>query len=143
MKIEDQVCTSEQAQQLVELGVVLKTEKEWWIFGINVKSLTISQPGYNFDNWKILPKIFSAPNVAELGILLPDEILIEDYLCELKLQKYGNDSWVTGYSQIRTDEKKSIEYQMSAGEYTTEAQARCAALIWLIENKYLDIGELK
>ena len=46
MKQEDKVCTKEQSQRLVELGIILETEKGWYI-GLDDDG-TVSTGKYKF-----------------------------------------------------------------------------------------------
>ncbi len=114
---EWKVATVEQCKKLVELGVVLETEKVWH----HVAGLLCS----NFTPWMVETNIvIPAPDVAELGKVLKEE--------ELETMWHNTTCVITGVQNAY-----SIEF---LGE--TEAQARCAALIWLIEKGYLKTEDI-
>jgi len=122
MKQEDKVCTLEQAKKLVELDIVLKTEYHWTE---NTHKEWYLNKVYNGCH-KEFPAFYPAPDVAELGVLLK-----------------GYKVWINsvGYWQLtkgnHLKELKTFNYKF------TEAQARCEALIWLIENDYIKPENLK
>lgn len=127
MKSEDKVCTLDQAKRLVELGVVLETEKTWNTYNIpNILVTTSFNPHTIKDNPDLF---FPAPDVAELGELL----------------KNANDN-LTFYEGNLSQQWKILLYKWRTYERcfygNTEAQARCAALIWLLENGYIKPNEL-
>lgn len=125
MNLEWKVPTLEQCKKLVKLGVVLDTEKSW----TEDRRLLFSDLILRSDI-----KRFPAPDVAELGELLPTSILVPDnhgikYKYHLRLKKTGTGFRVSYINHI--GDIFHTELLM------TEAQARCAALIWLIENGYI------
>ena len=127
MKKEDKVPTIKQCKRLVELGVVLETEKFW----------TKKSGAWGLSEWNnymhFLPKDrVNAPDVAELGELLG--LNTGFYMLRLGSRKASPDF-----------KRKWCDYDVCEAEINreTEAQARCAALIWLIENDYLKAEEVK
>lgn len=135
MKIEDQVCTEEQARDLQKLGVRLETVYSW--------SKQVSYfDGKEFVNYLLrLTKeknccdleFIPAPTVAELGVLLGGwlyHIRVDIGLCD-------NDE-TTGFCKFCfAFEGEYFQY------FKTEAQTRAEALIWLLENEYIKPGDLK
>lgn len=123
MKQEDKVCTPEQAKRIIKLGVVLETEK-YWIYQANDGWFV-----YDYDYWYRRKKRFDnleyypAPDVAELG----------EVLGGYTVMKYQSDSFWRLY-----DETGELRGWFFDGK-KPEAQARCAALIWLVENKYIEL----
>ena len=116
MKIEEKVPTLEQCKRLVELGVNTETERFWYT---DEDGLNLSR----YDYWMLMlpgPR-YPAPDVAELGELLPN----------IRIERTSGLWW---YYYIKP--RDSI---YSVRKFHTEAQARAAALIWLIENGYLTI----
>ena len=119
MKNEDKVCTADQAKQLSDLGFKIVTDQYW-------KS--------NGDYYELRPhnyesnyETFPAPDVAELGESLQGwQIILVT----------GEDANV--WALYRPD---NILDSYLPGKYDAapEAQARCAALIWLIENNHIKI----
>ncbi len=128
MKPEDKVCTIEQSKRLVELGVVIETEKSWypecneWPTHLDVSNCYISDH----------PEI-KAPGVAELGALLPSRITGKDLAIELV--EYRRQYGAVTFEISNICDSENMIYSNSED---TEAQARAAALIWLIENEYLE-----
>lgn len=129
------VCTLEQAKRLVELGVKLETEKHWCQHDPSnnpVIKITTEWFLSGLGRYQIM---ISAPDVAELGEVLPVKIISTDfngvkweYLLHLKKSPSGYRvkyrSWVGQSIDIFHTEI-----------YKTEAEARCAAYIWWIEYK--------
>jgi len=118
MKPEEKVPTLEQCKRLVEIGVVLKTERYW------ETDEMLDDPAWPciIYSWDASDdsryKKYPAPDVAELGMQLPN----------VKIERSDGNWW------YYFDEFNNGTY--SAKNYKTEAKARCAALIWLIENGY-------
>lgn len=112
MKIENQVCTLEQAQKLKEFGV-----EQVSAFSYN-KEGKLWAPHYND-----MPLAWSAHTaaftVAELGVLLPSELYTQ----------------YTGSSPSRNAPWEWVDDhgKEAMGIYDTEAQARAALLIRLLE----------
>lgn len=155
MELEKQVCSLELAKRLKELGVKQNTlaswakdfdfpnvEKGWrlWIDG------EICGPGYDascFDashERKHHPEIeiYSAFNVAELGELLPDGIPTKChhfYNWSVRRQSWGERLWEIGYRASCNGGCLRIETA------DTEADARAKMLIYLLENKLLEVGK--
>ncbi len=119
MKPEDKVCTLEQAKRLVELGVVLETEKYW----CDLKPWQLKQ---RYHSKSLLKKgvILPAPDVAELGDILPVEI-------------WENDKCIFQFDDIGKLDTDCYVFNRSKSFLKTEAQSRCATLIWLIENGHV------
>ena len=116
MRIKEKVPTLEQCKRLVELGVKIETESFWYA---DEDGLNLSR----YDNWMLMlpgPR-YPAPDVAELGELLPN----------IRIERADKFWW---YYYIKP--QASI---YSVRKFQTEAQARAAALIWLIENGYFTI----
>ena len=127
MKLENQVVSLELAKKLRKLGVEQESYFFWCDDGtirqpFLIESSTARWP----DKWE-----FSAYTVAELGELLPTEQndrlgffsgrAINGWFCEVK--DYG----IMPYDRLH------VELQ-----HETEADARAAMLIWLIQNELLD-----
>jgi len=126
MKPEDKVCTHNQSQYLLALGVNLKTEK-YWVMNNN-RNLTlrpVSDVVFKINdlhleyNWIAVP----APDVAEMG-----EILLKNnyYLSVLVDNEYVLKSTIND----------SIFKRIAA---KTEAEARAEALIFIIETHQVEL----
>jgi hypothetical protein len=132
MKIEDQVCSFKQAKKLAELGIDLPTMYRWQVD---------QSRGDGESSPKLVLSDYPAPTVAELGLLLPTVINLDE-----------EDLYLQGTIGNRRGEFYYIWFQssLSNGEWEifpsieqeTEAMARADALIWLIENDYVDVAEL-
>lgn len=117
MKLEDQVCSLWNAKKLAELGVIRKS-----YFGVHdlgrVKKASSIAIEEDFG-W------FDAYTVGELGEMLP-------HTCYSNKDDLGVcDCYFRGYFRV--------PLSVSAN---TEADARALMLIWLIENKHVDVNEL-
>jgi hypothetical protein len=130
MKIEDQVCSLEQAKTLFKLGVNLKTVFRYgeWMDKSYHNIFYSSRPkGNEFINGYTF---FPAPTVAELGVLLPQYVNVQEtslFLCQDKREGI----FIVWYPTLQTFSNKH------------EAQARAAALIWLIDNDKINPKTLK
>lgn len=134
MKIEEQVCSFELAKKLKELGIEQKSLWYW------CPCPTSSNPkyyyiyinsGYQYENIKNDLKrhkeghksqICSAFTVAELGEMLPDDIIS---------RRYSKESPEISYI-VRGKEEEGRLF-----EEKTEANARAKMVIFLIEKGYL------
>lgn len=145
MKPEQQVCTLQQAKRLKELGL---TQQSIFCFigdeNPDPKYNTPMQLYYSENARTDIGKSWydnriAAFNVAELGELLkehPDGSYYSDHL--------GDWLW-----QILSFDVDSDEYpagfkvtHSSDGEFETEAEARADQLLFMIENKLVDIDYL-
>jgi len=127
MKTEYKVCTLEQSKKLVKLGVILETE---WLWDVKsnplrpeIKLTRKSTIHYDKELYKNF--IFPAPDVAELGLLLP------------------GDGWTVCSRKYTRDNSFLVEVcymddlDIKTFRGSSEAQAKADALIWLIEKGYL------
>lgn len=117
MKIENQVCTLEQAKELNELQIDFGS----LLYHMDGKVLNM---GYGDD-------YYPAFSCAELGMML----LVEDDLHFT--QTHYNEhlgGWETLVLKRPEDEDKVDWDNIYTGEGDTEAEAKCDALIWMIKN---------
>lgn len=160
MKLENQVCTIEQARKMKELGIVQESLFYHWNEKTPANS-NLQYYGYAQDQipWiTILGKRsnvsgyerwtneeVSAFTVAELGVMLPEEQAYKFF------STYYNDhsgNWEVEYRGFKTDDEledwNSIEPppKIYETEGDTEAQARAEMIIWLLENKIVSPGEI-
>ena len=132
MKLENQVCSLKLAKRLKELGV--KQESLWY---------------WNRENEAIYPKLqretfgktvwsdtvwYSAFTVAELGEMLPYKIYGKTDF-EIFLER-GDCNFIVGYVE---EEKSGGRLDDIVFEDKTEANARAKMLIYLLENKLLEL----
>src|ERR1035437_1002283 len=138
MKIEEQVCSLELAKKLKELSV--KQESLWyWIPNYNgtgdqpeMVLAHSNQPDYQRT------KFFSAFTAAELGEILPVEIVKG----EKKDRKQFHIYLAKEHGDFSEEVRSFVEYQERKTDYEvevqrcaeTEADARAEMLIYLIEN---------
>ena len=134
MKLENQICTLNQAIKLKNLEVPQKSLFFWEVSG---KRSEIKQAA-EVD----ISKSFSAFNVAELGLLLPCLVPLEEedyYLQGTIGNREGEFYYIWFQSSI-----DNVEWELfPAIEKDTEAEARAEALIWLLENDFLKAEELE
>ncbi len=127
MNSEWKVCTFEQSQRFLELGVVLETERYW--HPVPTKQGAKIQL-WNINTIPILTDTFiPAPDGAELSIVLP-------YYDLLTVQKEAPGYYCWYYYDKYSGVRKS-------GNGVTEAQTLCDALIWLIEKGYINPEDLR
>ena len=129
MKIENQVCTLEQAKKLKELGVTAEP-LFWYVIDIDpITPLDIIQK-WQHSNFDQCEK-YSAFTVAELGVMLPDGKTIDpEYTQIVTCRSYSDSSlYVCFCERVIGDNEPTIE---QFGD--TEAEARADMLIYLLEN---------
>lgn len=127
MKLEDQVISLEIAKKLKELGV--KQESLWYWFLLESGGIFIGQE-YEVKN---IDRNFikSAYTVAELGEMLPMRLRLKDYDYWLRTSK-GKGNWDARYVAYHKYESPFCYRQAD-----TEANARGAMLVYLLENKLI------
>lgn len=134
MKLEQQVVSLELAKKLKELGVKQDSlyvwsqccnDPEWNIEAIAWHNNSTGE----WDDGHILDesKIFSAFTVAELGEMFPDFWTI----------MWQGDKVPPHSLIVITNEENGKRYQERADD--TEADARAKMLIYLLENKMIDL----
>ena len=137
MELKNQVCNLEQAKKLVELKLGVISTFSW------VLPTKMSEPEPStLKNTRdlqpeTLPNCLPALTVAELGALLPSIVHLEeeDYYLQGTIGNRQGDFFHIWF-QSSLD---NVEWEIfPAIEEDTEAEARAAALIWLIENRFLD-----
>ena len=137
MKLEDQVCSLELAKKLKELGVkkeslfywadgelVIGTDVDLLLENNKTRSLAWDAMYIELDNFEI----YSAFTVAELGEMIP--------YCYNSMRCNGKDSENKEDFYVCYDLDEGFENSQSE---KTEANARAKMLIYLIENKFIEI----
>lgn len=132
MKIEDQVCSLELAKKLKELGI--RQESLWyWSYQSFITGyewrITMSKPDFGED--QIIEQTtdaFSAFGVAELGEMLPNPLHYKGKRIFFGSEKVGG-YWECGSEGM-------LEHTFEA---KVEADARAKMLIYLLENKLLNL----
>lgn len=137
MKIEDQICSLEQAKKLKELGVSF--ENSLYVFVDNlalkkVEGIKVSKETGSYKHFRKIKdamwiKFYSAFTVAELGVML-------DSAASTELDLHNN--W-RAYPPRYVD---SDYYMPLDFRCNTEAECRAEALIQLIENDTLSIDKI-
>jgi len=125
MKLQEQCCTREQGERLVQLGV--KPEATFWWMPAN-SSHHAEYVHYGWHSTAIAP----AYNVAELGIMLDEDCKSEkDTAFSTEESDCGRGVRTDGFSCRYVpgfDQNSHTEFEV------TEAQARAGMLIYLLEN---------
>lgn len=147
MKLSDQVVSLEIAKKLKSLGVKQKSFFYWKKIGdefalSNVGSNILLKPDDIFGEslqYESGVESFSAFTVAELGELLPAYTNINGDQCKLDLYKYiilaGDVKYSAEYWVLHDH-----HYRLGAGFYEmNESEARGKMLIYLIENKIIEV----
>lgn len=133
MYLENQVCSPELSKRLKELGIkqeslfywadgsiVISIDMDLLISDKKVRNSTSS----HHDSDEDIYKIYSAFTVAELSEMLP--IWFDS-------GKRENDDWICRVMEVRKNKKHH-----SFGK--TEADARAKMLIYLLENKLMELS---
>lgn len=134
MKIQDQVCTIEQAKRFKELGIAQESlfYFNWLItgheHGIPIQFGKIMESEY-LSNWQQI----SAFTVAELGIMLPENVSCfrSDGKFEINVHK-----GLYPMPQIQD----GFNYFVVKGD--TEAEARAAMLIFLMKERLVSASQI-
>jgi hypothetical protein len=133
--IKDIVCDLELSKKLKELG--LKKKSVFCFYDLNgTTDLEFYSPQID---WAEGVEEYNAYTVAELGEMLPDEI--DDYLLNLEFMQNGDFC----YTYTEVDECLNSLNNFNFCNLTKdqkEANARAKLLIWIIENKHVDVEEL-
>ena len=150
MKLEDQVISLKLAKKLKKLGVRQESLFYWCIIDNGVDGeqdiipLTEKEMDYYDDVLGSVEytEIASAFTVAELGEMLPEEIIVTNRFDDkniyfLDFCKF-EDRWDVSY---KNDILKKVTQCYVNGR--TEANARAQMLVWLVENGYLKLKEEK
>lgn len=155
MKIENQVCTVEQAEKLFELGVDLDSQFAWCWNGRyynrdGSKGFFINQEGFKKE-WE---EAYCAFTVSELGVMLPNgnQLKRTPNIAQFKsfrvIPKYQEEGkkWlcsadVSNLHHVTIDGIDAHEvWKIIYGD--TEAQARAAMLIYLLEHNHITADEV-
>ncbi len=130
MKTIEKVCTKEQAKTLWDLDCRLITERYWRIDRLEYYT-EIHDWADKWNRGCLPPDCYPALDVAELGeMLLQVDVIFPAPIPNPKPEEQGK--W---WFLVNSGTQKV--------EAETEAQARCAALIWLIENGHLKPEQLE
>ena len=115
MELEKQVVNLKLSKKLKELGV--KQGSYWnWCYPNDQSQWYITT--------HFTPRCYSAYTCAELGEMLPEE----DWFYKKNITNDNNSEWWIA-------KKNKYDLQIAI----TEANARAKMLIWLIENKYIEV----
>lgn len=129
MKIENQVCTPDQAKRLNELGVAQGLSAFYWETQSAHDETILHYNRHPFGGYKEAQYCFSAYNVAELGEVLPTAYdTMRTTLTPSKFEWLGYDNDGNGCPDGKG--------------YATEAECRAAMLIHLIESSLLSVNEV-
>lgn len=118
MKIENQVCTLEQAKELVELQI---DDYRSCLYHFQGK---VVNEAYGND-------YYPAYSSAELGMML----LVEDdtHFSQTSYNEHLGE-WQT-FIMKRPEDEEAINFDtVYIGEGDTEAESKCDALIWMLKN---------
>jgi len=133
MKLEKQVCSLENSKKLHELGVKQNSHFGWCVRSEPAHPPYLVDiaytPGYRYE-------YTPAYTVAELGEML--RLLNTDITVNQWDHGNGHVNIEGIAAQYNHDSSTIIESQC----FGTEADARALMLIWLIENRHVDVGEL-
>lgn len=132
MKLEDQVCSLELAKKLKELGVKQESYFHWTI--TKAPDMTWEVKNYISD---IDYGNCSAFTVAELGEMLPWRFrgFVLRAVCNVLDKKEELKSWELAYWEEGHEDETRFEIIVA----DTEADARARMIIYLIENKFIDV----
>jgi hypothetical protein len=126
MKIENQVCSLEQAIKFKQLGV-----HQGSFFAYISEGELLSKHSPNLDLMAIATDFTAAYTVAELGEMLPDYLVIDSYRMHPRFHKQEQHNspalWTARYG-------KPEDLDIPDFDAKNEAQCRAAMLIHLLES---------
>jgi len=128
MKLEDQICSLELSKRLKELGVPQKSLFYWIASHKNDGSFRLGQTTIE-SRFAKKDRLYSAFTASELGEMFPDD----GYTYFSFKTKKADDSrlfWIA---------KRSNGQDAHYEEDFTEVSARAKMLIYLIENKLIEV----
>lgn len=148
MLLENQVCTLEQAKKLKELGVAQNSQFSHIYFPEMRYRLAAQEIGdarwlegaTDVDKDK---DVQSAYSVAELGVMLPQEIDHEfnEHSSYYINYGYGADKAFAWYEDNDLEGiNEVLNFEFFGGD--TEAQARANMLIYLLEKKIINVEDV-
>jgi hypothetical protein len=140
MKIESQVCSLDLAKRLKELGVKQESLFSWF----HVQSY--NGPDDPPSDWEIVllssekeEKLYSAFTVAELGEMLPKEIIGDEGMrFDMNSWRQKDGKWAIGYWWDEDSRRQSGMVIENIFD-NTEANARAKCLIYLLENNLIEL----
>jgi len=147
MKIENQVCTLEQAKKLNKLGVKQGCSLFFFDTWMADKNKLQFNSSHSDGDYKDAQSCFSAFSVAELGVMLPMNLFSEDKKYSTEVYKYDvsdeqeleNIVWSASYSEPFQLYAKSL---ILCEPNLTQAQAMAELLIKVIELKYDNVESI-
>lgn len=140
--IEETVCILDQSKRLVELGVVLESEKYWITYfdrEPELKEIHYIKP----IPAKTMTGYYPAPSCAELGVLLPSYLILENPLDGPNMN-YNLLIWKVTNKAFNVDYFTEI-HSILMNRWASENLASVMAdrLICLIENNNIKPSDLK
>lgn len=139
MKLQDQVCALEQARLLHKMGIAQHGYFFWHLETPHIDKALDLWTIINDQSDVDLYQDVSAFSVAELGAMLPFELLNAACMDTRKVIN-NSDSSVGIWKYKHLWMIRTIENTRSIN-FKTEAEARAAMLIYLLENKLLTAEE--
>lgn len=138
MKLQNQVCSVEQAKRLKELGVNEKTFFSWELNYEPEPRLVVSV------DWNEINHL-SAYTVAEFGIMLPhpDNLTVLGgfvYMSQCDISSNDGMPWYCIWEYDTDKEERGMRREIISGK--TEAEARAAMLIYLLEYNIITAEEV-
>lgn len=143
MKLENQVCTLKQAKRLRELGIA--KESLFCYVSENLGNFeVVATFGYSwsdFPDYSSYKHKYFAYTVAELGVMLPDFQHQNGKGFWISFPSHSSDimKWIGAVETPNRDHSETIRHRIV---HDTEAQARAAMLIYLIENNHITPDEV-
>lgn len=141
-QVVGQVTSFELSKKIAELGVSQNSLFHWAVH-CDGKDTSI-ELGKPEPNNACKCRSYSAFTVAELGEKLPTNIQYNGFDAQLKIIHLHNGTWQVSYTglvikckECETTKLDTVVYRVS----NTQAEAYAKMLIYLIENKLIDVKE--
>lgn len=137
MKMENQVCTYEQAIKLMEAGINIDSEYRWF-FAVRKKTEEHIPPILSttcpFDLRTFNTGSIPAYTTSELGVMLPEELIHSNSISNLKQWTYCEKGFICDFRLIyRNNHDPNKTFPENPIYAKTEAEARAKILIYLLE----------
>ena len=131
MELQKQCCSLDLAKKLKKLGILQRSIFNWYyepkFVGIHGRSGDRHHLVYCPPSWGNWVLIASAYTVAELGVMLNGTII-------------GSSFWIRNFHDCHIQLLRGNNKQQFDGN--TEAEARAAMLIYLLESKIITVEEV-
>lgn len=138
MKLQDQVCTLEQAKRLKELGVeqvgAIFYHSHIWNVSWQIRQARFADESFPY---------FAAFTVAELGLMLPKEFQYKGTKCYIQIWLQNAAGFSACINKIDWFDGQEIHPEIARHtNFKSEAELRASMLIYMLETNLITAAEV-